>query len=652
MNSKLITFVLLMVVGVSMFAQQPLEKRAYYDWAETKLKAVYTTLPDGTEHGPYKIYYETGNLQFSGLMMNGIPREMIAYLPDGKVFINTKYNAEKLFEGPQESYGFDDNMQNRFLKQTANITNGVVTSFKTFNSDGSLSWTYEEKGGKKTYREYENKVPVIDLSFESNNLTGHIRDEVKFSNNEIISLAQEGRSCKREGQYLFIDDGEWERHYSKKYNTPVDIVAELPTSVDNADTHGMTFLIKLSVVTSDSERENICKNSYDNDRKLYDLSDLTNHMLDQYRRDSTSVRKVDGLIETEEIYKDNKLVSLKEFKGENGQLSFEAKDNLKTWFNNENKIERQEIYNGEQLVSIKKFLGKDGQLSYDFTGSIETWYNDLNQIEKQDFHVGDKVIAERKFNNGVICYSDTTMYNIEINGLKRSTVKQIQLYDDTGRLTREEIKQIPGGIIKFKVLNSEGEITDSDDLQKQLNQLKTEIEKTTKSIIKMYGNSLKLMASKFNLNKNGVLVNGKSGEQIVQPIELGPQSIILNSVYSSTKSLINPEDYNKKISNIYEGVQICYHEFLKSILEYDKNLIGKYENAEPAVKENSVSGIIAWRKDYSSFLNDLEMHIMEFQAMMDKAYEKATGPETSTFDKGLKKVTDPAAVKSIMGLLE
>ena len=588
------------------FAQQPVQKKEYYDWLETTVKRTWYELGDGTYHGMEKFYYESGKIAYTMNYVKGVVIETKSFYEDGLPLIEVHRNSEGKYDGVQMYHQYANGAN--FLKAKAKATAGMFTEFVSYNSSGEVQWSYSNDGKVKEYKEFEDKQLVTNIKFENGHVTGFIKDKVSFNNNEIQKLNE--TYVKGE----FVDDklhvinyeSNWDTYRVKIYDNQCDIKDEFLTA---HPLMGQMFEFKMQIVKKNGYDTEVTDNAHEWQYSHYyakfnDINKLTNYLLEQYVWDGKAIQKENDKVKVESIYDKGKLVTEKEF-GQNGQVIYDYKNNIKSWYNPNNTLKHQEIYNDNK-----------------------------------------KIICVKKYENGTIQYIDTLLTNIEINGTKYDELSRLQYFDSNGKIQKEEIG-FSDKTLKFKVFDINGNITDSDELRAELSDFYRKGNEASNQAVSIYNEIKEKMAQNFCLDENGVLSTGPSGFQKA----VAATASALDEPYYGTGNQSTPECYNKKIKSIYEAIQILYKDYICSISKFNQTITEKKLNESyHAESLGSVVEQISYYKERHKVYIDLLNLCSTFNSYIPKFQEIISSSNSDEMDKQLKKKTDLNEIKSIIGL--
>lgn len=588
------------------FAQQPVQKKEYYDWLETTIKRTWYELGDGTYHGMEKFYYESGKIAYTMNYVKGVIIETKSFYEDGLPLIEVHRNSEGKYDGVQMYHQYANGAH--FLKAKAKATAGMFTEFVSYNSSGEVQWSYSNDGKIKEYKEFEDKQLVTNLKFENGHVTGFIQDKVSFENNEIQKLNETYVKGEIVDDKLHVInyDSNWDTYRVKIYDNQCDIKDEFLTA---HPLMGQMFEFKMQIVKKNGYDTEITDNAHEWQYSHYyakfnDINKLTNYLLEQYVWDGKAIQKENDKVKVESIYDKGKLVTEKEF-GQNGQVIYEYKNNIKSWYNPNNTLKHQEIYNDSK-----------------------------------------KIICVKKYENGIIQYIDSLLTNIEINGTKYDELSRLQYFDSNGKIHKEEIG-FSDKTLKFKVFDINGNITDSDELRAELNDFYRKGNDASNQAVAIYNEIKEKMAQHFCMDENGVLSTGPSGFQKA----VAATASALDEPYYGTGNQSTPECYNKKIKNIYDAIQILYKDYISSISKFNQIITEKKLNeSNHAESLGSVAEQILYYKERHKVYSDLLNLCSTFDSYIPKFQEIITSSSSDDLDKQLKKKTDINEIKSIIGI--
>ncbi|MFH1118252.1 MAG: hypothetical protein V1775_00405 [Bacteroidota bacterium] len=632
MKERFILFcTLFTALNFALNAQQAVQKKEYYDWTEKQIKRTWHELGDGTYHGVEKAYYESGELAYTYKYVKGKVTYIKALYEDGQPSMEIYADNESNYNGIQSYYFYENG--NHYLKAQAKAIAGVFSEFKSFNNSGEILWSYHFNGTVKEYKEYENEKLVTHLKFENSHVTGIIGNEVIITDNYIQSINSINVKADLVDTKLHVSDGTWSSYQIRIYDFKCDMNVCLNITHPS---RGKMFDFRMQIIKKDGQDTEMTDNMHREHSGFYyteiyeefnDLYKLTDYLLGQYVMDGKAVKKELGITEMEAYYDKGNLIS-------------------ETEFDYNGKVIRETYFDYGKLKTEKKF-DTNGQVLYEFRNNVGSWYNTNQTLKHQEFYNdNNNVICIRKYENGTIQYINTFLTNMFISGEKYDELSKLQYFDANGKIQKEEIV-IGDRTLKYKIFDTIGNITDSDELRAELNNYYTKGNNASNQASNIYTEIKEKMFRDFCMDENGVLSTGPSGFQKA----IAAAASALDEPYNGIGNQSTPECYNKKNKNIYEAIKILYTDYIFSVSKFNQTIIEK-KLAESYFAETfvSVSEQISFYEERYNVYNDVLNLCTTFSSYIIKFDEVVNSPSCEELNKQFKKKSDINEIRSIFGL--
>lgn len=166
--------ILLAFIGLSgsVFAQQTVEKKSYYDYWQTKIKQIWHETGDGKWHGSSKTFFESGKLHSEVIYDLDKITSHKTWDKAGNLLSHTNKNTNGQFNGEQRTWVLISGKPVMF--QYAKVNNGDVIEYKSGINTHYINNTYKEyDDNEKVHFSIINGKANGKIFFntESNNIT-------------------------------------------------------------------------------------------------------------------------------------------------------------------------------------------------------------------------------------------------------------------------------------------------------------------------------------------------------------------------------------------------------------------------------------------------------------------------------------------------
>ncbi|MEX2596903.1 MAG: hypothetical protein WEC59_08235 [Salibacteraceae bacterium] len=607
MKNTIITIALLLLTE-GLVAQSTREVKTYFDYWETKIKAIEQVTDNGQMHGQQKYYYENGDLRnlfnFKFGKQDGVQK---TFFHNGKLKIISNYKNDKL-HGALEEYKYDK--ENYYLYGKAYYENDKVVRQTSYHPNGNKMEHLEANGICTQW--YENGTKASEYT----NVNGLANGKVTWWNRDgsIEFIGNHANNAK---------DGKWEY-----YGTDGKVIRTEYWSMGNKSGKW-----KILYYGDNEKWETVSESGKANYYRLINYSNKAPKSITDNSRTTfvyqaedyyaTGEKQWEGYIEdnngdgvdfTEKIFVE---VGDCKYYHENGKVS--AVGTLK--------------HNGREYkdaASIKigswKYYDENGQVEfaeiYQMGHSGRTYYSELTAKKTKE-----QLLQEEAEYKKVIQEADNFFGNGEYQ-------KAIDSYNGAQNIMPSE--QYP----KQKI----------DECNTKLTEIKQKEEEAE------YKKDIQEADKFFNNDEYQKAIDRYKNAQKIMPNEQYPKQKI--------------DECNAKLAEIKQKKEKATQQFNESAKMYnqkEKEVEGLYvveDNLKSAAlgqttyktrKKHLYSAYEILKKDLESKIekcNDIFKSnelIKESLTLIDKMIE-LSNTETRDLEKQLKKETDPQKIKEILGL--
>jgi antitoxin component YwqK of YwqJK toxin-antitoxin module len=173
------TLTLLLVITVFItLAQKTVEKKQYYDAANTKLKKVWSETTDGKMTGKCLDYYESGKVAIKSVYYNDDLLKMEEYFETGKLKYVLNKNKAGKFHGKQELYKIVDGKP--VLERYALLEDGKILEYYWYNASGTFLIYFKNN----VYKKFDSKGNLM-IEIINGNINGTMENGV-IENSRIV----------------------------------------------------------------------------------------------------------------------------------------------------------------------------------------------------------------------------------------------------------------------------------------------------------------------------------------------------------------------------------------------------------------------------------------------------------------------------------
>jgi len=170
-KNKIIMLLALIGLSGSVFAQQTVEKKEYYDVWKTQIMEIWHETGDGKRHGTDKTFYKSGKIHYETIYDLGRDISWKEYDQAGNLILHTNKNTNGEFEGEQKEWELINGKP--VLVKYAKVHNGNLLEYRE-----GKSTPYDKHFINNTYKEYDSNGK---LSFSI--INGKINGKQFFSTN-------------------------------------------------------------------------------------------------------------------------------------------------------------------------------------------------------------------------------------------------------------------------------------------------------------------------------------------------------------------------------------------------------------------------------------------------------------------------------------